>query len=392
MSRPRNPYRPGVGLQPPYLAGRDAEQARFQRILRAAPEIPGNVRVTGLRGVGKTVLLKRFQDLAEEEGWATVALELQPRQNAESHLNSALQAQFDALKSKLSRQEAVKRAVVTTGGTIRRAVSVEWEGVTWSLAGDLESKTAELGQIIVDAGQFVVDHARRGVVILLDEAQILTDASDSHSGNHALSTLVAAMSSIQRTGLPVCLVMCGLPTLAVNLLRARTYSERMFQGVLVGSLPTEAARDAFVEPLQTGPVMADKGLIDSVLQEVDGYPYFIQLWGAELWDATFDAGQAYMTDVILDAIRDQILLRLDLDFYEPRVASLTPAEQDLLSDSSKCSYPPLLVSELNGHSPKSAGNVNVLLGRLVTANVLFRPRKGQYEYTAPGFKDFLQRR
>lgn len=84
--------------------------------------------------------------------------------------------------------------------------------------------------------------------------------------------------------------------------------------------------------------------------------------------------------------------RLDLDFYEPRIASLTPAEQDLLIDSSRCRYPPLMVSELNSRSPKSPGNVNVVLGRLVTANVLYRRRKGQYEYAASGFHAFLRRR
>lgn len=99
-----------------------------------------------------------------------------------------------------------------------------------------------------------------------------------------------------------------------------------------------------------------------------------------------------MTTIVLDEVRERIFERLDLDFYEPRVASLTPAEQDLLLDTSRCAYPPIVVAELVDQSPKSSGNVNVLLGRLVASNVLYRLRKGQYEYTAPGFRDFLLRR
>ena len=129
-----------------------------------------------------------------------------------------------------------------------------------------------------------------------------------------------------------------------------------------------------------------------MMDDVSGYPYFIQLWGAELWDATKDAGLSRITTATLEEVRIRILARLDQDFYEPRIASLTPAEQDLLLESSRCSYPPLIVSELNGQSIKSPGNVNVLLGRLVNENVLYRLRKGQYEYTAPGFLDFLVRR
>jgi hypothetical protein len=91
-------------------------------------------------------------------------------------------------------------------------------------------------------------------------------------------------------------------------------------------------------------------------------------------------------------IEESIYRRLDLDFYEPRVEALTPAERDLLVDTAVCSYPPLYVAELNSASYKSPENVNVLLGRLVRANVMFRPRKGEYRYTAPGFRDFLLRR
>ncbi len=388
----RNPYRPGVGLQPPYLAGRESEQDRFTRVLRAAPDIPGNVRLSGLRGVGKTVLLKRFQDLADRENWATINFELQPGQNSESPLTTTLTSQVESLKRRLSLAQRAKTTAGALFDAVRRVATVNYEGFEWSLAGDLEPNTRELGTVLLEGVEAAQNHYRDGLVLLLDEAQILTDDRDTN-GAHALSTLVAAVSTLQKSGVAISLVLCGLPTLAVNLLNARTYSERMFQGFVVGSLDPVAARAAFVEPLAEGSISADPELVQQVLTDVNGYPYFIQLWGAEIWEAAREAGLTEMVSEMLLDVRERIYERLDLDFYEPRIASLTPAEQDLLLESRSCSgYPPILVSELNAHSSRSSGNVNVLLGRLVAQNVLYRIRKGQYEYTAPGFREYLLRR
>ena len=128
------------------------------------------------------------------------------------------------------------------------------------------------------------------------------------------------------------------------------------------------------------------------LTKLRGYPYFIQLWGAELWDAAIDAGTVRLSNTLLDAARPYIYQRLDLDFYDPRVQTLTPAEQDVLLATADCDYPPLVVADLNEAISKTPANINVLLGRLVENGVLYRIRKGQYEYTAPKFRDFLLRR
>jgi len=129
-----------------------------------------------------------------------------------------------------------------------------------------------------------------------------------------------------------------------------------------------------------------------VVDEVEGYPYFLQLFGSELWDASDLAGVERFTPELLDATRPDIYDRLDRDFYEPRIATLTPAEQDLLTASASCPYPPLRAADLNQASEKTPGNVNVLLGRLVDAGALYRIRKGEYAYTAPKFREYLARK
>jgi hypothetical protein len=200
--------------------------------------------------------------------------------------------------------------------------------------------------------------------------------------------------ALQKAELPLGLVLCGLPTLTGNLLRARSYTERMFRGEEIGSLSPSEAREAFVQPPRetNSPVVIDDDLVDTVIEEVEGYPYFVQLWGAELWDAADEAQTVQLSNALLNAARRYIYQRLDLDFYDPRVSTLTPAEQDVLLATADCGYPPLVVADLNDAISKSPGNINVLLGRLVENGVLYRIRKGQYEYTAPKFRDFLLRR
>lgn len=230
---------------------------------------------------------------------------------------------------------------------------------------------------------------------MLDEAQVLRD-DRGRDGEHPLSLLIAAVNTLQDAQIPVALVMCGLPTLRANLLKARTYTERMFRGEEIGRLrgPPESneAVEAFVEPLRDSGVTAEPDLAARVVREVEGYPYFIQLWGAELWDAAMVAGVTVLDNRLLDEVEPDIYRRLDSDFYEGRVEALTPAEQDLLMATAACSYPPLLTTEIRARSAKSSGNVNVLIGRLAEQGVVFRIQKGSYEYTAPKFHSFLQRR
>lgn len=388
----RNPFRPGVGLQPEYLAGRDAAIGQFKRLLEGTPEIPGNARITGLRGVGKTVLLKRLQEVAEESEFATIFTELEPRHCNDDAFAALLTHRADELAKRLSLAERVRQAAAGAMNAVRKAASVTYEGFQWTLAGDLDPATHDIAAVLLDAAEASTRAGKRGLVVFFDEAQVLVD-DKAATGSHPLSSLVAAVSTLQKQQTPISLVVCGLPTLAVNLLTARTYSERMFRGFKVDSLEVEDAEKAFKAPLAAGgSIHAEDSLVSRVVRDVEGYPYFIQLWGAELWDAARDAGTSVINEAVLEAIEDRIHDRLDLDFYEPRVESLTPAEQDLLVASAQCSYPPLTVAELNSTSEKSNDNVNVLLGRLVKANVLYRPRKGQYLYTAPKFREFLLRR
>lgn len=389
---PRNPYRPGAATAPRYLAGRQPQLNRFDKILAGAPEIPANLRLTGLRGVGKSVLLKEMEDRAKTSGWSTVRRQLEPRHNSELELTSLIGALTTAAERSLSAIRKLKGKVETAFEAGRRALQVTVEDITFSLAGAGPHET-ELAEVLLSAVQAALDTGREGFALLLDEAQVIRDDKD-REGEHPLSMLVATVNALQEAGTPIALVLCGLPTLKVNLQRARTYSERMFRAESIGPLTGNPgpARDAFVRPLADTGIDADEDLVARVLDEVEGYPFFIQLWGAELWDAARDIGTTTFSTEVLDAIESQIYARLDEEFYSGRIETLTPSEQDLLMVSGSCPYPPLKTADIRSHSSKSDGNINVLMGRLTDQGVLYRVQKGQYEYTAPKFWEYLQRR
>ncbi len=383
----KNPYRPGVGVRPLYLAGRDAPLRRFGAMLRAAPEQPANMRITGLRGVGKTVLLEVFADHAREHGWEPAFLELQPGHNTDEALRATLDALLERTRRRLS---TLTRLRAAAGRTLRAGVSLNWEDISLELSFG-STQEEDLARALFDTAQLAIAKGRTGIVLLLDEAQLVRDERDRH-GEHPLSLLLAPVVALQRQELPLALVLCGLPTLVGNLQKARSYSERLFRGEEIDSLSSPEALDAFTRPLEQSGRRAAPPLASAVVEEVEGYPYFLQLWGSELWDAADVAAIDRLDLALLDAARPDIYARLDRDFYEPRLATLTPAEQDLLLASAACPYPPLRARDLNTASARTPANVNVLLGRLVEAGALYRVRKGEYAYTAPRFRDYLHRR
>lgn len=386
----KDPYRPGVGVRPLYLAGREAPLRRFGAMLRAAPEQHASMRVTGLRGVGKTVLLAEFADRAHDLDWEPAFFELPPAHNTDDATSAALASLLERTRERLSRLARIRSVA---GRALRSArLSMSWEDISLSVSFGSE-REEDLAQDMFATVELALALAkgRTGVVLLLDEAQLVRDERDRH-GEHPLSLLTAPVVALQRRELPLGLVVCGLPTLTGNLQKARSYSERLFRGEEVGSLPAEQALEAFTRPLAQSDREAEQRLAEAVAAEVEGYPYFLQLWGSELWDAADLAGVNRLTVDLLEATRPDIYGRLDRDFYDPRVATLTPAEQDLLFASASCPYPPLRSADLNRATDKTPGNVNVLLGRLVDAGALYPIRKGEYAYTAPKFRDYLLRR
>ncbi len=214
-------------------------------------------------------------------------LELEHRHDTPGEVVDTVSGLCERLRRRLSRSVRIRRKV---GKAVEQVSKLEigFDEVRLSFDPGADDHDVELAELIYATVSSAVTHGRLGVILMFDEAQVLEDPA-------SLSVLVAAVSALQRNAVPVALVMCGLPSLAARLLRARTYTERMFRGENVGSLDPEAARQALVRPLDgTGVTIADD-LVDAVTDRIGGYPYFVQLWGAELWDAADQADVQHLS-------------------------------------------------------------------------------------------------
>lgn len=389
----RNPYRPGAAVSPVFLAGRQQEMRRFRASLRGAPELPANVRLTGLRGVGKSVLLKRLEEIAkDEEGWLTSRVQTEPRHNTEDDLSELILDLCHNAELRVSRGARIRETMQGVAASARGMIRVTWHDIEMSLGlPSGADQQRSVAKALFDIALLADQHGYNGYLLMFDEAQVIRDDRE-REGQHPLSLLIAAINSLQEKEVPIGLTLCGLPTLRANLLKARTYTERMFRGEEVSRLVGSEAVEALVRPLDNTGIRAEQPLIERVVDEVEGYPFFIQLWGAELWEAAHLAGVDHFDVTLLDSVEPDIYRRLDIDFYDGRLEALTPAEQDLLMLTAGCQYPPLRTADIHSRARKSEGNVNVLMGRLAEQGVIFRIQKGQYEYTAPKFHEYLQRR
>src|ERR1700720_615118 len=291
-SGPTNPFRPGMGLDPPYLADRTAQLARFDQYLTGFPVFPRNVRLTGLRGVGKTVLLQHYAAAAEARGWVVVRRECSEHLQTESTFalalvedcRSAVEHSSRTLALRQRSSAAARRALDMLGG-----LTVTLEGVTLAVkpptfaTGQPAMPEDRLFQALQLAGEGAAAGHHPGVLFCYDEAQVLSDTPRRRQ--FPLGIFLASVARAQRLGLAVMLVVCGLPTLTDNLARAKSYSERMFQAEELGQLRPPEDLLAFIRPLELSGRKFDAEMALAVLQVTGAYAFHIQFVGALLWDA-----------------------------------------------------------------------------------------------------------
>ncbi|MBC7460856.1 MAG: hypothetical protein H7287_05800 [Thermoleophilia bacterium] len=251
--------------------------------------------------------------------------------------------------------------------------------------------------VTIDAAvRLIVGAGRRGVVFAYDEAQTLTDSTKT--GEHPLALLLHVFQSLQSKGLPVLLILAGLPTLYPKLVESRTYAERMFRVLFLESLDREATHDAIEAPLRAAslPLAPAGGFSDVVFEASAGYPYFIQFVCREAFDgliaADFDTTKA---TVPLDAI----MRKLDTDFFAGRWARATDRQRDLLDVIAhlETAEGEFTVQEIVAASkervtkPFSSSHANQILATLGTNGLVFKNRHGKYMLAVPLLDRFIRR-
>jgi AAA ATPase domain len=382
----RNPYTPGAGSRPAALTGRDGEIEQFKvalgRLSHGAPE--QSVVIHGLRGVGKTVLLNKLEEVAIEAGWATSFAEVRRGDDLRRVMARTLYNTIRQLDARDRGRRALDRlkaafasfsATLTSDGNVTFGLAVEpAHGIADS--GHLETDLVEIFLVLGSAAAA----ESTGVAVLLDELQLASPAE--------LEALVAAIHRSSQKGLPIAVVVAGLPTLPSALAEAKTYAERLFSLSRLGALGEEDARAALVLPARGQNVHYTGEALDLILDRAQGYPYFLQEWGRGVWDVAI--GDPVDTEDV-EAAAPEVERKLAEDLYEIRLARTSPAERRYcaamaaLGDGAQESG---AIAAALGYSSVRAAST--LRASLIEKGVVYSAGRGKLDFTVPGFAAFLR--
>jgi type II secretory pathway predicted ATPase ExeA len=381
---------------PPYLAGRVEERAEFERLLKQEV-ILENLVLTGLRGLGKTVLLDSLRPIAIGQGWNWVGSDLSEvssltEQNMATRIltdlsvvTSSIVIGSDEIKEHLFAEETITRTHTLSFGML---VSVYDR--TPGLNADKLKRVLEL------VWEHIRPTGKRGVVFAYDEAQNVADHASTNE--YPLSLLLDVFQSIQKKGIPFLLVLTGLPTLFPKLVEARTFSERMFRVVFLDRLNEADSRDAILKPIGDSghPLMFDSQSVSMIFADSGGYPYFIQFICKESFDVFV---QRVLLDEIPSVPREEIIRKLDSDFFAGRWARATDRQRELLwvitclenCDGEFTVQEIVQASKRHLEKPFSASHVNQILATLAANGLIYKNRHGKYSLAVPLLDRYIKR-
>lgn len=387
-----NPYTPGAGSPPRELAGREPELRRFDLMLErlAAGRSERGIVLTGLRGVGKTVLMREFADRASDHGWGVGRLEATSDLDFRAEIAGMAAAALRRISAGAKAKDALLRAArFVKAFTLR---TTEEGGVELSL--DLESALAESAgsdierdtiKLFSQLGSAAATNGT-GVVFLIDEMQLL-DRVD-------LEAICAAAHRASQDSLPVAVVGAGLPILPERLAAAKSYAERLFVFPELGALDEAAARRALTGPAETAiagkPVRFEEAALDAVLRHTGCYPYFLQAYGMQAWDTAPEGDVIRAADVAAAAVTAR--QELDRDFFETRFARATEAGRRYLAAMADLGDGPVSSHETAERGGWRTGTAaGPVRQTLIEKGLIYSPDRGLVDFTVPSFGDFMRR-
>lgn len=394
----QNPYKPGAGHMPPFLAGREKEKKEFLKFLDQTT-ILENMVLTGLRGVGKTVLLDHFKPFAIEKKWLWVGIDLSESASVnEETLAVRILTDLSVVTSDIPFKTELKNnigfSIKDTATQISHTLNyTNLIGLFESIPGLVSDKLKGILEIV---WLCLLPHGYKGIIFAYDEAQTMADHLEKEQ--YPLSLLLDVFQSIQKKNIPFMLVLTGLPTLFSKLVEARTFSERMFRVVFLDKLQPEETKDAILKPINNtmSPIRFNKKSVELISRESDGYPYFIQFICREVFDVFLQKIQVGENPQVPI---DEITRKLDKDFFAGRWSRATDRQRELLFIIAHLphSQSEFTVQEVLDESKKytikhfSNSHASQLLLSLTNAGLIYKNRHGKYSFAVPLLNRFILR-
>ncbi len=383
----KNPFSPGAGSPPPELVGRDPilEQARILLGRSKLKRPEKSMLLTGLRGVGKTVLLNEIERLAKAQSYYTISIE--------AHEDKALgpliapylkRLLFDLDRiagagDKVKRGLAVLRSFIgslkLTVGDVTIGLDIEPEKGSAD-SGDLEIDLPNLFMAIGEAAE----DCKSAVSILIDEIQ--------YCNQKELGALIMAMHKVQQRQLPLVLLGAGLPILPGLAGESKSYAERLFSFPDIGALSEEDAAKALREPAQAAGVAFESPALAEIFRLTKGYPYFLQEWGYQSWNL---AKGSPITLKVVKAATTTVIKRLDMNFFRVRFDRLTPSEKVFLRAMAALGPGPHRTGDIADILGVKLTNLGPVRAKLIKKGMIYSPAYGDLAFTVPLFDEFMVR-
>ncbi len=400
MDPVRNPYAPGAGQRPPELAGRDRELEQFEvtleRVAAGRPE--RSMVLSGLRGVGKTVLLNALRGQAVQRAWGTGKIEARPDQSIRIPVAHAVHA---AVREVAHRHRDPDRVDEVAGvlksfalqTTVDERRAARTAGVRWTPPVDVPAVKgrADSGDIELDLLELFTDVATLaadlgvGLGLFVDEMQDVPPAE--------LAALCGACHEISQQALPLLVIGAGLPHLPVALAASRSYAERLFRYVSVDRLPREMADRAWRVPAATEGVTFTDEALDELYALTDGYPYFVQAYGKVTWDAA--VGDPIRVEDVREAA-PEAEQELAVGFFGARYERATPAERDYMTAMADLGReggdPAVATAAVAEHLERKPQSLSPARDGLIKKGLVFSAERGSVAFTVPHFGQYLRAR
>lgn len=383
MDPTNNPYTPGAGRPPRDLVGRDELLTQMDiQMHRTLKGLHGsNAFLVGLRGVGKTVVLERLVQNAEQMGYVSVHLEAPETGVFTAQLATRFRSALLSLQ-----QNLISKAKSTAMGVLGNFVFTFPEGISIRIDPDAPAGNADSGMLAEDLSDLVVATGREaadrnsGLIIAIDEAQYLEEEE--------LAAVIVAIHRANQLELPVIFIGAGLPLLPRLVGEAKSYSERLFEFHDVRDLEPEAAKAALAGPAELSGAKIEEAALGKLVAVTRCYPYFIQVWGRHTWDVA--TGETITADDVA-AAEPLAIANLDNSFFRVRMDRLIPSELKYLRAMAELGPGPHRTGDIANELSVKATSVAPRRATLIHKGMLYSPSHGEIAFTVPMFDEFLRR-
>jgi len=387
MNPIKNPFSPGAGSPPPELVGRDPilEQSRILLGRVWAGRSEKSLLLTGLRGVGKTVLLNEIERMARSQNYQVVSFEAHEGKPLGPLIAAHLRPLLFDLDRMAGAGNKAKRGLRVLRSFLG-GLKITYQDVTISLDIDPEEGAADSGDLEVDLPNLFVAVGEAAaerdtaVAVLIDEVQYFNQKE--------LGALIMAMHRVQQRQLPLVLIGAGLPILPGLAGNSKSYAERLFSFPDVGALSEPETAKALQDPAVAEQVEFDSDALKEIFRLTKGYPYFLQEWGYQCWN------QAEQSPIGLDVVNNAtatVLLRLDENFFRVRFDRLTPSEKNFLRAMAELGSKEHRIGDIAERLGVKVTSLGPVRAKLISKGMVFSPSYGDLAFTVPLFDQFMIR-